>query len=90
VSDHPPPPANTPKRPSFGLWVWLVYAGLVAFAIPWYWPEEGAPVLLGMRAPQLTTLLGGIGIAAFSCWLFAHQIPEAEEDGGREDEPPGD
>lgn len=89
MSENSPAPPGKRKRPSFGLWVWLVYAALLAVAIPWYWPESGAPVLLGIEAPKLTTLAGGIGIAAFSCWLFAHQIPE-EDAGGREDDSSGD
>ena len=81
MSTEPSQPSGSRKRPTFGLWVWLVYAGLLAFAIPWYWPEE-PPLFLGMKGSQWTTLLGGISIAAFSCWLFAHQIPDGE--GGEE------
>lgn len=90
MSEPVPKPAGKRKRPTFGLWVWLVYAGLLAFAIPWYWPEDGAPELFGLAAAELTTIAGGIGIAAFSCWLFAHQIPEGEEKEGRDGNSSGD
>lgn len=52
--------------------VWLVYALLLALAIPWYWPAGyRGPLLLGFPLWVAATVLCVLLLAGWTCWVIA-------------------
>ena len=65
-------PAGLLAEPRRKLRVWLVYALLLALAIPWYWPAEyRGPLLLGFPLWVAATVLSVILLAGWTCWVIA-------------------
>ena len=65
-------PAGLLAEPRRKLRVWLVYALLLALAIPWYWPAGyRGPLLLGFPLWVAATVLSVILLAGWTCWVIA-------------------
>jgi hypothetical protein len=60
--------------------VWAVYAVLFAVSIPWYWPQEVGPLLLGMPLWAAVSVLGSALISAYTAWLLVKRWPDEEDD----------
>ncbi|MBV6499040.1 MAG: hypothetical protein CJBNEKGG_01489 [Prosthecobacter sp.] len=69
------------RKFSFLSWrVWAVYAVLFAVSIPWYWPQEVGPLLLGMPLWAAVSVLGSALISAYTAWLLVKHWPDEEDD----------
>jgi hypothetical protein len=65
-------PAGLRSEPRRKPWVWLVYALLLALAIPWYWPAGyRGPLLLGFPLWAAATVLCVVLLAGWTCWVIA-------------------
>ena len=52
-------------------WIWLVYLGLYALAIPWYWPAGyRGPLVLGLPLWVACTLGAMVLLAAWTSWVI--------------------
>ena len=50
--------------------VWLVYAGLYAIAIPWYWPDGyRGPLILGLPTWTAVSLGATLALAAWTAFV---------------------
>jgi len=72
---------NRPEidEPRHHVWVWLVYAGLFAAAIPWYLPPEAAAITwLGFPLWVSLSLTATVGIALFTVFVIERYWAEDE------------
>jgi len=52
-----------------------VYCLLLAIGIPWYWPDEGGRVVLGLPAWVLAAVLAGLAAALYTAWCMRREHP---------------
>jgi hypothetical protein len=78
------PPGNPPKdEPRLHPWVWLVYAVLLAIAIPWYFPAgNGVPEPIWLGFPRWVTVSFGatVAIALFTAFVIGRYWDEDENE----------
>lgn len=67
-----------PKKPRG--WIVIVYVGLLALVIPWYWPAGDARHLYGLPLWVLATLVALLLTSIFTAWVFL-SWPEGDGDG---------
>ena len=51
-------------------WIAVVYAGLVALIIPWYWPTGDLRMFLGFPLWSLASLGVAFATALFTAWVY--------------------
>ncbi|MDE0005464.1 MAG: hypothetical protein OXQ29_22465 [Rhodospirillaceae bacterium] len=52
-----------------------VYFLLLAIGIPWYWPEDGGRIVLGLPAWVLAAVLAGLAAALYTAWCMRREHP---------------
>ncbi|MDP6183486.1 MAG: hypothetical protein QF609_06685, partial [Gammaproteobacteria bacterium] len=63
------------------LWPAIVYVGLLAIGIPWYWPSDNHAVILGMPGWVIIAIVVSLGTSIFTAWLLWRMWPEEHSDG---------
>lgn len=58
-------------------WIVMVYLGLLALVIPWYWPAGDTRHLFGLPLWVIATLGALLVTSAFTAWVFV-SWPEDE------------
>ena len=61
-------------------WVAIVYLGLLALVIPWYWPPGDTRHAFGLPLWVIATLAALLVTSAFTAWVFL-SWPEDDTDG---------
>lgn len=51
-------------------WIVIVYLGLLALVIPWYWPAGDTRHLYGLPLWVIATLAALLVTAGFTAWVF--------------------
>ena len=58
-------------------WIWLIYGGLFAVAIPWYWPNDDVRLFLGIPLWAAVSVGASILISCYTAWLLLRYWPES-------------
>ena len=61
-------------------WIVVVYLGLLAFVIPWYWPADDMRHVYGLPLWVIATLVALLLTSVFTAWVFL-SWPEDDSDG---------
>jgi len=61
-------------------WTVIVYLGLLALVIPWYWPAGDTRHWYGLPLWVIATLAALLVTAAFTAWVFL-SWPDSDSDG---------
>ena len=67
-------PEREPRR-----WIVVVYLGLLALVIPWYWPADDTRHAFGLPLWVIFTLVALLLTSAFTAWVF---LTSSEDDTG--------
>ena len=51
-------------------WIVIVYLGLLALVIPWYWPAGDTRHLYGLPLWVIATLTALLVTSAFTAWVY--------------------
>jgi hypothetical protein len=51
-------------------WIVIVYLGLLALVIPWYWPAGDTRHFYGLPLWVITTLAALLVTSAFTAWVY--------------------
>ena len=51
-------------------WIVIVYLGLLALVIPWYWPASDTRHLYGLPLWVIATLAALLVTSAFTAWVY--------------------
>ncbi len=51
-------------------WIVIVYLGLLALVIPWYWPAGDTRHLYGLPLWVIATLAALLVTSAFTAWVY--------------------
>ncbi|MDA0337991.1 MAG: hypothetical protein O2782_22710 [bacterium] len=70
--------ADEPRRHPL---IWLVYAGLYALAIPWYWPDGyRGPLIFGLPMWVAASLAATLALAAWTAFVIFRYWDEGGND----------
>ena len=65
------------RRPR--MWIVVVYLGLLALVIPWYWPADDMRHAFGLPLWVIVTLIALLVTSVFTAWVF---LTSPEDDTG--------
>ncbi len=51
-------------------WIVIVYLGLLALVIPWYWPAGDTRHFYGLPLWVIATLAALLATSAFTAWVY--------------------
>ncbi|SVB60285.1 uncharacterized protein METZ01_LOCUS213139, partial [marine metagenome] len=51
-------------------WIVVVYLGLLALVIPWYWPADDTRHAFGLPLWVIVTLIALLVTSVFTAWVF--------------------
>ena len=60
--------------------VWVVYAAILSFGIPWYWTGDGEAATLGFPVWTLVSLASCVALAGWTAWLLWRRWPLEEHE----------
>lgn len=72
-------PAGAGRRKPRG-WIMIVYLGLLALVVPWYWPAGDVRHAYGLPLWVMATLAALLLTSAFTAWVFL-SLPGDDGDG---------